>query len=76
MRLQLTPLFCESFCTEAVKLAVVETWTDVDVGLTETEIGGGAVVMVIAAEADIVPLATDVAVSVTLAGVGAVAGAL
>jgi hypothetical protein len=36
---QLTPLFCESFCTEAVKFAVVETCTEFDAGLTETEIG-------------------------------------
>src|SRR5208337_1833242 len=41
---QVTPLFCESFCTEAVKLPPVETCKEVDVGLTETEMGRGATV--------------------------------
>ncbi len=36
---QVTPLFCESFCTEAVKLAAVETCTEVDVGLMDTAMG-------------------------------------
>src|SRR5271165_4465439 len=44
---QVTPLFCESFCTEAVKLAAVEFCTEVDVGLTETEIGRGVTVKVV-----------------------------
>jgi hypothetical protein len=66
MRLQLTPLFCESFCTEAVKLAVVETWTDVDVGLTETEIGGG-VMIVILTEPEAVGSDIELAVRVTVA---------
>src|SRR5271165_3947366 len=44
---QVTPLFCESFCTEAVKLAAVEICTEVDVGLTETEIGRGVTVKVV-----------------------------
>ena len=71
-----TPLFCESFCTAAVKAAVVETSTDVDVGLTPTEIGSGAAVTVIVADADFVPSATDVAFSVTAAGAGTDAGAV
>jgi hypothetical protein len=35
-RVQLTPWFCESFCIDAVKFALAETCTEVDVGLTET----------------------------------------
>ncbi len=45
-RAQVTPLFCESFCTEAVKLAAVETCTEVDVGLMETAMGGTTVKLV------------------------------
>jgi hypothetical protein len=73
---QVTPLFCESFCTEALKLAAVETCTEVDVGLTATEIGSGAALMVIVEVADLVASATEVAVSVTVGGVGTVEGAL
>jgi hypothetical protein len=71
-----TPLFCESFCSAAVKPAVVETCTDVERGLTPTEIGNGAGVTVIVADADFVPSATEVAVIVTVAGVGTDAGAV
>jgi hypothetical protein len=71
-----TPLFCESFCNVAVKAAVVDTCTDVDVGLTPTEIGGGAAVTVIVADDDFVPSATDVAFIVTVAGAGTAAGAV
>ena len=69
-------MFCESFCTEAVKLAVVETCTESELGLTETEMGGGAAVTVTLATADFVPSAMEVAVSVTEAGVGTAAGAM
>ena len=72
---QVTPLFCESFCTEAVKLAAVETCTDADAGAIETEIGGGVAVMVMMADADLEPSAIEVAVSVTVGGTGALAGA-
>jgi hypothetical protein len=71
-----TPLFCESFCNVAVKAAVVETCTDVEVGLTPTEIGNGAAVTVIVADADFVPSATEVAFIVTVAGDGTAAGAM
>jgi len=47
-RAQLTPLFCESFCTEAVKFAVVEICTEIDAGLMETAMGGGATVKLLA----------------------------
>jgi hypothetical protein len=73
---QVTPLPCESFCNVAVKTAVVDTCTDVEVGLTPTEIGSGAAVTVIVADADFVPSAIAVAFSVTVAGVGTDAGAV
>jgi hypothetical protein len=71
-----TPLFCESFCSVAVKAAVVDTCTDDERGLTLTEIGSGAAVTVIVAVADFVPSATEVAFNVTVAGVGTDAGAV
>ena len=70
-----TPLFCESFCTAALKFAAVETCTELDVGLTETEIGGGPAVIVKVAVDDFVPSLKDVAFSVTVAGDGTAAGA-
>ena len=73
---QVTPLFCESFCTEAVKLAAVETCREVDVGLTETTMGSGAEVMVTLAAFDFVVSVTEVAVMVTIAGDGTLAGAV
>jgi len=75
-RVQVTPLFAESFCTEAVKFAVVETCTEEEVGLTETEMGGGVAVKVMEAEADLEVSETEVAVRVTEGGVGTAAGAL
>ena len=71
-----TPLFCESFCNVAVKAAVVDTCTDVERGLTPTEIGNGAAVTEIVADADFVASATDVAFSVTVARAGTDAGAM
>ena len=74
-RVQVTPLFCKSFCTEALKLAAVDTCTEADVGLTETEIESGAAVTVMTAAADFVPSVTEVALRVTVAGTGTAAGA-
>ena len=71
-----TPWLAESFCTAAVKFAVVETCTEEEVGLTETEMGGGAAVTVMAAEADFEVSETEVAVRVTAGGVGTAPGAL
>jgi hypothetical protein len=73
---QVTPLFCESFCTEAVKMAVVETCTEVVAGLTDTAMGRGAEVMVTLAAFDFVVSVTEVAVMVTVAGDGTLAGAV
>jgi len=75
-KLQLTPLFAESFCTVALNPVDCDTCTDEEVGFTVTEMGGGGAVMVMVAEADLVLSATEVACSVTVAGLGAVAGAL
>jgi len=74
--LQLTPLFRESFCTVALNPVDCDTCTNAEVGFAVTEIGGGGVVMVMIAEADLVLSAIDVACNVTVAGLGAVAGAL
>jgi hypothetical protein len=50
--------------------------TDADVGFTETEIAGGvALVIVIVVAADLVASATDLAVNVTVAGLGTLEGA-
>ena len=75
-RVQLTPLLVESFCTKAEKLADCETCTEAVVGLTETEMGGGAAVMVTTAVADFVVSATDVAFRFTEPCLGTRAGAL
>jgi hypothetical protein len=71
----MTPLLCESFCTEALKFPAVDTCTEADAGLTETEMGSGVAVTVMAAATVFVPSATDVAVSMTVAGFGTAAGA-
>ena len=69
-------MFCESFCTEAVKLAAVETCTEVVAGLTDTEMGSGAEVMVTLAALDFMASVTDVAVMLTVADDGTLAGAV
>ena len=73
---QVTPLLWESFCRVAAKPADWETWTELEDGLTETEIGAGGAVMVMVAEADFVESATEVAVRVMVAGEGTEAGAV
>lgn len=73
---QVTPLFCESLVTVAVKGCVpLGDCTLEAFGETETVIAGGAVT-VIAAPEDFVPSATEVAVSVTSAGEGMLDGAV
>src|ERR1700745_3680400 len=72
---QVTPLFCESFGTVAVKACDWPVCTDALVGDTLMLIAGGAVI-VIAAAALFVVSVTDVAVMVTVAGLGAVGGAV
>ena len=72
---QITPLFWESFCTDAAKFVDVDVCSDAVGGFTETEIGAGAAVTVIVAAADFVASLTDVAFNVTVAGAGTAAGA-
>jgi hypothetical protein len=60
----------------AVNSWVCEVSKDTEEGETETEVGGGGAVTVIVAEADFVLSAREVAVSVTAAGFGTLAGAL
>jgi hypothetical protein len=71
-----TPLFCESFCTVAVNGCIAPVCTLALVGETVTTIPAGAAVTVIVAAADFVVSATDVAVNVTVAGEGTLAGAV
>ena len=73
---QVTPLFCESFCTEAVKMAVVETCTEVVAGLTDTAMGRGAELMVTLAAFDFVASVTEVALMVIVADEGTLGGAV
>ncbi len=75
-KLQLTPLLAESFFTVAVKPVDCDTCTDAEAGFTVTEMGAEAVVIVMAALADLVLSAIDVALRVTVAGLGTLAGAL
>src|SRR5438445_2621477 len=70
----LTPLFCESFRTVAVNGCVALAATEAVGGATLTEIGDGAVTVIVAA-ADLVPSVTDVAVKVTVAGFVTLPGA-
>ena len=74
-RLHVTPLFCGSFCTTALKLAVREIWTEEAEGLTETDIGGACAIVIVAVDVFVVS-ATAVAVRVTEAGAGIAAGAV
>jgi hypothetical protein len=73
---QVTPLFAGSFVTVAVNACIAPACTLAVGGATVTAIGAGAAVTVIVAEADFVVSATDVAVSVTVGGVGTFAGAV
>ena len=72
---QLTPLFCESFCTVAVKFCVPPVATLMVVGETATDTAA-PVVSVIVAAAFFVVSRLDVAVNVTVAGLGSEAGAV
>jgi hypothetical protein len=73
---QVTPLFCASFWTVAVKLWLPLVGTLADKGDTLTAMAPGAAVTVIVVSADFVLSVTEVAVSVTVAGDGTLAGAV
>jgi hypothetical protein len=72
---QVTPAFFESLVTVAVSEAVPLIWSDAGWPESATVMLDGDV-MVMAAEADLVLSATEVAVTVTLAPVGIAAGAV
>jgi hypothetical protein len=72
---QVTPSPVGSFGTAAVNACDAFTLTVADCGVIETEIGAGVSIVIVAA-ADFVASETDVAVSVTLEGSGADAGAV
>jgi hypothetical protein len=73
---QVTPLFCESFCTEAVKLFALETCTKAVAGLTDTAMGRGPELMVTLAAFDLVASVTEVALMVIVADEGKLGGAV
>jgi hypothetical protein len=69
-------LFCESFCRVAVKFCVPPPARTLAVaGDTVTTMAGAAATVIMAA-ADFVPSATEVAVRVTVAGLGTLDGAV
>jgi hypothetical protein len=73
---QFTPLFCESFCSVAAKVCVAFTCTFGVVGEPVTAIAGGGGAIVNMTLDDLVPSETEVAVRVTVGGVGGVVGAV
>jgi hypothetical protein len=79
LAVHVTPAAPTSFVTVAVTASDWPTANPVTFGeiVTATPVGGGPLeVIVIAADADFVPSLTEVAVSVTVAGLGTAAGAV
>jgi hypothetical protein len=70
--LHVTPRFWESLFTVAVNCCVLEMFNETEVGETDTLMGAATVIV---AAAVFVPSAIDVAISETVLGLGAVAGA-
>ena len=70
-----TPLFCASFCTVALIACVAAVCTVAAVGLTLIDTAGTAITVMVAAAVLLVSV-TDLAVRVTVAGVGIFAGAV
>jgi hypothetical protein len=73
---QVTPALALSFATVAVKAALVVAAREAGGLLSVTVIGALGVEIVMVAEADFVESVTDVAVTDTVAGLGAEAGAV
>lgn len=73
---QLTPLFCASFCTVAVNVCVPSGKMLVLAGATLTAIAAGADVTVTMAVAERVLSATEVALTVRVDGLGRPCGAI
>ena len=75
-KVHVTPLFCESFDTDAVNAAVpVPACALVLPGEMETETTGFAVAVIVAVALFVLSV-TDVAISVIVAGLGTAPGAL
>lgn len=72
---QFTRLFCASFCSVAAKVCVAFTCTFEVGGETVTAIAGGGAIVMVTLD-DLVPSETEVAVRVTVGGVGGVVGAV
>ena len=72
---QVTPLFCVPFTVAANTCVPAPAWTVALAGETTTEIAADADIT-ICAEADFVESACETGVSVTVAGLGWVAGAV
>jgi hypothetical protein len=75
-KVQVTPLSAGSPWTVAPKVELAETLTLAVGKEAEMDTGGGGVEIVMVAAADFVPSATEVAVTVTVAGEGTVGGAV
>lgn len=73
---QVTPWLLLSFVTAAVKASDCAAWTDALAGEIATLIGRGVGLTVAVAAADLVASATDVAVSLIVAALVALAGAV
>ena len=71
-----TPLFCESFATVAVKVVVCVVCTEAVDLFSVTAIAAAVAVIVTCAAAVLLVSVTDLAVSVTIAGAGTLPGAV
>ena len=76
VNVQVTPLFCVSFCSVAVMLCVCPVCTEALAGATATVIADALAVMVTCAAAVLIDCACEMAVTVTVAGDGTAAGAV
>ena len=74
--LQLTPLFCTSFWTVAVKFCIWPTLSACVCGEILTLIGADGAVMVIVAGADLAGFDTDVAIRIMVGDAGICGGAV
>lgn len=76
LSVQVTPLFCVSCCTVAVKLCVFPTCTEELVGVTLSAISCAEDITVTCAVSNAVGSACAIAVTVTVAGEGTAVGAV
>ena len=74
--IQVTPLFCASFCTVAARVCVCPVCTEALAGDTATTIAAGAVLIAACAIAIFVGCACEIAAIVTVDGEGTAGGAV